>query len=73
MTSVVPRLRRPKWDSSWNRPFAFCELLSQPLLWLPAIGMYGLAEFRRGQLRHSLYLLKVIRTGKQGPSRGVVW
>ena len=63
----------PAWDSRWNRPVALGELLIQPILWPVAILLYGFAQFRRGQLRHSVYLLKVIRTGKQGPSRGVVW
>jgi hypothetical protein len=66
-------VKRPAWDSGWNRPMAVGELLVQPLLWPIAIVLYGLAEFRRGQLGHVRYLAKVIRTGRQGPYSGTIW
>jgi hypothetical protein len=69
---VVP-LKAPRWDSRWDRPVAALELLAQPVLIPLSIAIYGLAELRRGQLAHVVSLLKIIRTGKQGPSAGIVW
>lgn len=64
---------RLAWDSRWNRLAALGELLVQPLIWPLAILLYGITEFRRGQLGHVRYLLKVIGTGRQGPRNGTVW
>jgi hypothetical protein len=64
---------RPCWDSRWNRPLALIELALQPVIIPLAIVAYGLVEFRSGQLSHVRSLTKIVWTGKQGPSSGVVW
>lgn len=65
-------MRRPRWDSGWNRPAALFELLLQPLLLPLNIILFGLSEARYLP-RHWRCLAKTLWTGKQGPSSGIVW
>lgn len=70
---AMARSLSPSWDSAWNRPLAFAELLLQPLALPLALVMWGVVEFRRGQLSHVRFLVKTLVTGHTGPSRGVTW
>ena len=63
---------RPAWDSPWNRPLALLELLAQPIVIPAAVIVYGVVALP-DQTRHVRFLLKVLRTGKTGPYRGVTW
>lgn len=66
-------VKLPAWDSPWNRPLALGELLLQPIMIPLALLWFGLGNHGFEQAKHSLYLLKVIRTGKTGPYRGCSW
>jgi len=68
----MPSLPIPAWDSPWNRPLALLELSLQPILIPLAVVMYGVTEIK-AQLRHMQRLLKILRTGKTGPYRGIGW
>lgn len=66
-------MRQPRWDSPWNRPLALLELALQPVMLPAAVLWFGLSELPSGQLHQVRVLLKVLLTGKRGPSAGIVW
>ncbi len=66
-------MRQPRWNSRWNRPLALGELLLQPLLVIPNVLLYGATEAWVSLPRHWRFLVKTIRTGRTGPSRGITW
>lgn len=65
-------MRRPRWNSGWNRPLALVELVVQPLVIPVAILCYGLPALK-DQARHWRFLGKTIWYGRIGPNPWSIW
>jgi hypothetical protein len=66
-------VRQPEWDSRWNRPLAFGEIILQPILLPLAVLLYGITEAWHGWRVHVRFLAKTAWSGKTGPYPGVTW
>lgn len=66
-------IKRPRWDSRWNRPWVIVAFLWSLLALVPMVVWYGLSGVIDEYPSILRFFWKTLRTGKRGPYEGTVW